>query len=59
MCLKMPKPKKPDLLPGAPPPPEEPPKAPVLNENNSPLKKKGRTPLRIDLNPNAGAALRI
>lgn len=62
MCLKMPKPKLPAILPKAPPAPEESPKAPVLPEDaatNDPTKKKGRTKLRIDINPSAGAGLRI
>lgn len=60
MCLKMPKPKPPALINSAPPPPEEAPKAPVLPEgSNAPTKKKGRTSLKIDLNPSAGAGLRI
>ena len=62
MCISMPKPKKPDLLPGAPPPPEKAPVAPEVpasDKNKGNVKKKGRTSLRIDLNPAASSGLRI
>jgi hypothetical protein len=60
MCLAK-KPPKPDILPGAPPTPEVAPKAPALNENTDPTKakKKGRSSLRIDLNPAASYGLRL
>jgi hypothetical protein len=61
MCLKMPKSKPVDLLNSAPLPPEDSPKAPILPEsgNGGRTKKKGRTSLKIDLNPSSGAGLRI
>ena len=61
MCMKAPKPPKPSLLPKPPPTPEAAPKAPVLNESRTSmreLKKKGRTSLRIDLNPAISTGLR-
>jgi hypothetical protein len=60
MCLPK-KPPKPDILPDAPPVPEVAPKAPVLNENKArdQMKKKGRTSLKIDLNPASSSGLRL
>jgi hypothetical protein len=55
------KPKKPDILPGAPPTPEEPPQAPVLNEDKgaglAQAKRSGFNIFRIDPNPAMSASL--
>lgn len=61
MCLGK-KPPKPDILPEAPPPPEEAPVAPQVNEDQvdgASVKRKGRSQLRIDLNPAMSGGLRL
>ena len=61
MCMKTPKPPKPVILPDAPPVPEEAPKPVVKNENSNPntAKKKGKSNLKIDLNPAVSSGLRL
>lgn len=61
MCMKIPKPKAQPKLPGPPAPPAEMPKPMVKNETPSVTdsKRKGRTSLRIDLNPAVSSGLRL
>lgn len=61
MCIKQPKVKKPPIMPDAPPVPEEAPRAVVKNETASTntAKKKGKSNLRIDLNPAVSSGLRL